>query len=418
MVAPARARAATYTPMAPLAKALSSPAQTAQAAAYGGPSLGQIDSRRALAMQLIGNATEGPTGGGWGALAKALTAGVGAYAYRKADQQEGDANKAMIAALNKEGGPDIGALSAIDPKAGMQFQMAKALKDPQETYTEGMRGGMTGNLSSTGKFEPYPDRGFSLGPGDTRFGAGGQPIASIGDPNQPFNPDGTPNAAYQQYQFDRAAKGKTSVNVTATGGHSTLTPATTSELQKRTINASDQIARLDTIKAGYRPEYQQIGTRAGMGWANLKDKFGALPDQDKAGLAGFATYKRDSVNNLSQVLNDLSGAAISPQEFERLKATMPNAGTGLFDGDGPTEFEAKLNAVMRDAKAGLIRYQYTLAKGIPNPFSIPLEQVPALIDQVGAEIEGQIQAANPGIDPATLEAETMAQLQAFFGGAM
>jgi hypothetical protein len=63
MVAPARARAVTYKPMAPLAQALSAPAQGAQAAAYGGPSLGQIDSRRALAMQLIGNATQGPTGG-------------------------------------------------------------------------------------------------------------------------------------------------------------------------------------------------------------------------------------------------------------------------------------------------------------------------------------------------------------------
>jgi hypothetical protein len=160
MVAPARARAATYTPMAPLAKALASPAQTAQAAAYGGPSLGQIDSRRALAMQLIGNATEGPTGGGWGALAKALTAGVGAYAYRKADQQEGVANRAMTEALKgaKTSEDALGVYGQFDPRGASKARLEQLL-NPAETWSPGKIGDREGMVSSTGafnEFDPQP----------------------------------------------------------------------------------------------------------------------------------------------------------------------------------------------------------------------------------------------------------------------
>jgi hypothetical protein len=157
MVAPARARAVTYKPMAPLAQALSAPAQGAQAAAYGGPSLGQIDSRRALAMQLIGNATQGPTGGGLGALAKALTAGVGAYAYRKADDQETVANQAMNDIFAKGGDIDVAAIGRIDPKTALQYQLQRSLKDPQETWQPGTISGREGMVSSTGQFDPFPE---------------------------------------------------------------------------------------------------------------------------------------------------------------------------------------------------------------------------------------------------------------------
>ncbi len=130
-----RPQAATFTP---LQQALSAPAQTSQAAAYSGPSSGAIDTRRQLALQLMGNATQGPTGGGWGALAKALTGVAGAYALKKADTMEGDRNKyfqdARAAAGNDPTKLETLAF-ALDPRLGM----TTALENVRDTRNFGQQ---------------------------------------------------------------------------------------------------------------------------------------------------------------------------------------------------------------------------------------------------------------------------------------
>jgi hypothetical protein len=166
-------QAASFTPMAGLASTLSSPAQASQAAAYSGPSLGQIDANRALAVHLIGNAQQGPTGGWVGALAKALTAGVGGYTMGRANRQEAEAYKGLNTALDAAGG-DVnkisGVLGQIDPKMRANFLMQQAL-NPQEAwspYTDAT--GRTGQRSSlSGKVDWDPNKPAWQDEGYRRF---------------------------------------------------------------------------------------------------------------------------------------------------------------------------------------------------------------------------------------------------------
>lgn len=56
-----------------------------------------------------------------------------------------------------------------------------------------------------------PPEPFTLTPGGARFDGQGKPIVSVTDQNKPFNADGTPNTAYQGYEFSKAKTGAANI---------------------------------------------------------------------------------------------------------------------------------------------------------------------------------------------------------------
>lgn len=161
-----------------------------------------------------------------------------------------------------------------------------------------------------------------------------------------------------------------------------------SEVQKQQLNTGDQIARLNNIQFSYRPEFLNIKFRAGQEWNSLKDKFGSLPASEKATLTNYSVYKQNATQNLNLTIKDLTGAAMSDAEAGRIISTLPNAGTGVFDGDSPTQFESKLNNGIQQAKYALARKQYALKNGL-NWQDTPLDQMPSIINKRGEDIAKQ-----------------------------
>ena len=53
----------------------------------------------------------------------------------------------------------------------------------------------------------------------------------------------------------------------------------------------------------------------------------------------------------------MSGVAVNPQEFSRAQAFLPNVGTGIFDGDSPTEFRTKVDDLEAFTLAAKWRYE-------------------------------------------------------------
>jgi hypothetical protein len=102
-------------------------------------------------------------------------------------------------------------------------------------------------------------------------------------------------------------------------------------------------------------------------------------------LRDFSQFRQNSINNLSQTIKDLTGAAMGIQEADRIMAGMPNAGTGLFDGDSPTEFKAKLDNVTKQMRYVEARNAYILRKGLSFK-DIPLDNVPKLINDRASEL--------------------------------
>ena len=176
----------------------------------------------------------------------------------------------------------------------------------------------------------------------------------------------------------------------AGGADSNLSTATVNKIQKKQLDAQEGMARLDNIQALYEPRFQQIPTRLGMKWTSLKSKFdvGEVAPQDMTDLYDYSMYQATSLENLNRLLNELSGAAVSPQEFTRIAATMPKVGEGIFDGDDPISFQSKLDRAMTDTKRSLMRYKYMTGKN-EDPLSMPLWQIDDVIQKRGEELEQQ-----------------------------
>lgn len=187
------------------------------------------------------------------------------------------------------------------------------------------------------------------------------------------------------------------------------------------LDTTKGIMTLSTIEGQFRPEFQQIMPRAGAMWASWKDKAGVgmNPDESKF-LKDFSAYKRNSINSMNEYIKSITGAAMSEQEAQRILKGMPNPGEGMFDGDSPTEFKAKLDDAMRQTKMSLARYEYIKRNGIAltdnsGKAIIPLERMPQIMNERGNELESQFKRSNPNMQADEVQNRVRAVLAKEFG---
>ena len=185
-------------------------------------------------------------------------------------------------------------------------------------------------------------------------------------------------------ELEKRKANKTDVNV-YTGQ---LSKPTAGQVEQGAISDAAAITRLNDIQFSYKPEYQNIQFRSKQAWNTLRDKFGNLPDVDKNKLAQYSQYKQNALQNLNQTIKDITGAAMGVQEADRIIASLPNAGTDIFGGDSPTEFESKLNNAVTKTKYALARKNYALKNGL-NWENTSLDSMPSIINNRGAAIAKQ-----------------------------
>ncbi|MEX0319018.1 MAG: hypothetical protein AB3N21_13755 [Ruegeria sp.] len=183
-------------------------------------------------------------------------------------------------------------------------------------------------------------------------------------------------------------------------------------LDERTINAAAMLNRLRDTKALLRPEYLQIPTRLGAAWGQAMDKMGRATPEQQSLVANFAQFKTEAFNNLNTSLKELSGAAVTPQEAERLLEQLPKVGTGVLDGDSPVEFQAKMEQAILQQKRAIARYNLWQAQGaVGNPWDMgSLDQVDKMINARGIQIEEQLRG-NGITDPQVLKQQVAQQLR-------
>lgn len=150
-----------------------------------------------------------------------------------------------------------------------------------------------------------------------------------------------------------------------TQGGEGLIGKTDKEASGDQFSAQKQLARLRDIREQFDPSYLEVPTRFVQGWNALAEKLSItdLTEDEKGKLRQFTQFKQSTLRNLNLVIRALSGAAMTVQEAERIKPTLPNAGTGLLDGDSPTQFKAKLDNATAMMEASIRRLQYLRSEG-------------------------------------------------------
>jgi len=263
--------------------------------------------------------------------------------------------------------------------------------------------------------------------------AGTQPIAKTPAPAAPTEldrllkeRDALPADDPRRKEYDRVIasyKAGRATDVTiAQPGPMQLGKEGSNTVDKELLQSTGRIMRLNEIGAQFKPEFQTTATRLSNKWASIKEKAGiGLTNKEKVDLTEFASFKRNAVANLNQYIHDVTGAAMSEQEVPRIRAGVPDPGTGMFDGDSPTEFKAKFDDTMRQLKMAEARYAYikrsggvsiTDASGKPI---IPLERMPSIMNERGAAIEKELKAKSPSVSETQLRKAVRSQLAREFG---
>ncbi|MET0070272.1 MAG: hypothetical protein ABW096_09525 [Candidatus Thiodiazotropha sp.] len=192
-----------------------------------------------------------------------------------------------------------------------------------------------------------------------------------------------------------------------------LTNTVRNKVQERQFNTMEHLARLNAIENAFKPQFQQFGTRAGAAWTSIKEKAGAAPTpEEKQLLNDISVFKSHAIGNLNSAIKEASGATVTEQEAKRLTAAMPNPGLGVFDGDSPTQFQAKLEATTSELKKAAMRYHYAQAHGLDWK-GIPLSNIEGMMDKRGAELEAQF--LRQGMTQQQAERAALEQVRKEFG---
>ncbi len=193
-----------------------------------------------------------------------------------------------------------------------------------------------------------------------------------------------------------------------------LQPSTAVQLEKDMVLASNVRSQVNDIKSQMKPEYQTFKWQGGMAWNALKDKVNVnnLSPKDKAELADFTTYRASAGQLFSSILKDLSGTAVQEKEMKRAEAYLPNAGSGIFDGDSPIQMQSKIDKFEDFQDKALARLFYIRQKGLSID-KVELDEMPKIMNNRGAEIAQTYQAQ--GLKDDALKAAVKDQLSKEFG---
>lgn len=194
--------------------------------------------------------------------------------------------------------------------------------------------------------------------------------------------------------------------VLSTGGQGAstadLTTSTRTGLEKKEIDVRNMLSRIENIDAAYDPEFLELGSRGQSLWLSWKEKAGFdLTPEEKKFQERYTVFATRTIDNINQRLNELSGAAVSPSEAERLRASLPDA-----QSDSPTEFMAKTRDLKKRLKLEAMKLSYARQRGL-DALGIGIADFEAIVEQRGRQIEQQIRANNP--DAPDREVRTLVQ---------
>jgi hypothetical protein len=243
-----------------------------------------------------------------------------------------------------------------------------------------------------------------------------------GNPPEGFEwgPDGKPMAMpeVQAYQLSRSKAAGTTVNVD-TGLQ--LSKTAQSKIDENVLDSTARLARVSEIERRFKPKYQVLGNRIANSWTSLKSRMGVgLDPKEAAELTEFQQFRRVSTEDLNRLIKELTGSAMGVQEAERIMSTVPQAGQNFWDGDDPVTFKAKLDATLQSVKMAVARAVYIKrnqaslfsADGTPT---IPLERMPQLMNERGAQIASEARQKYPNMNPKDINKFVLKQLGQEFG---
>lgn len=248
--------------------------------------------------------------------------------------------------------------------------------------------------------------------------------AQPGAPQQAAQPEmvDTPMGRMTQEQAQRmamalalAGKGDAGKMLSESANRGMPGTKATGEIQEKLMALADQRGRLSQMAQSFRPEWLTVDEQLKQRGLNMLDSFGptrgAVSPQQRERMGEYAKFQTEAIQGLNQYIKDMTGAAMTIQEAERLSKGVPNP-----EKDSPTQFKSKLLASTEALDLAWARRTYMLKngfKGGPEQFGIGIDQMRSIINKRGGEIAGELRKS--GLPPDRIRSETARQIKQEFG---
>lgn len=190
---------------------------------------------------------------------------------------------------------------------------------------------------------------------------------------------------------------------------------TVNDIDKQLVANAARQTRLYDISSGFKPEFLTYSDRAKNWAAGEIEKIapGLVGEDTKKNMADFTVFRQRAFDDLNQTLKEMSGAAITPQEAERLLKVL-----GDPSNDSPTQFKAKLDEVIRNVRLSQARLMYLRTQGpegAANMAKVGLNDIPGIMRKRETELLREAKAANAKAGEDELKALVLPRLREEFG---
>lgn len=210
------------------------------------------------------------------------------------------------------------------------------------------------------------------------------------------------------------------------GGPSTMGQPAKNTLEEKSINTMELLSRLDQIGKQYNEEYLRAGTQVGQWWNEMRSKFqkDALTPEQKDDLVKATAFRATALDNVNQYIKEITGAAMTIAEAERILKTQPNPGmgvmNGIWDADGPDVFKAKLDNMVNKSRLALVRYNYLRRNGFNGSVEeaakeLSLEGMEKVVNRRASEIRQNLLRQNPKFKDADVMPIVRREMKKEFG---
>lgn len=198
-------------------------------------------------------------------------------------------------------------------------------------------------------------------------------------------------------------------NIQVAGGDMALGKAAQTKIDEGLLDTSAALMRIDRIGREYRPEWSTFLKQGEMGLRSLTERLGGkLSPAQQNELAGYTSWRSSSLDNMNRTIKELTGSAMGVAEAERIISTLPNPD------DSPSQFMRKLDDAKQATRMALARLTYIKRNGISME-DVPLDKVPSLINERGAQLEADAKKKYPSMKPAEVQKLVKRQLSQEFG---
>lgn len=150
------------------------------------------------------------------------------------------------------------------------------------------------------------------------------------------------------------------------GDGASMEKGTKKDLEKEVVLGTKNYQAFVRLQEAWRPEFSEIPTRLGIKWNAFKESlgdwnvFGDISEEDKQLMADYYAWEQQAWDVTNQYIKAITGAQMSEAEAKRIMRALPDPRT--FSGS-PTEYQAKLEGVMKNARLSIIRSNLMLAQG-------------------------------------------------------